>query len=649
MMDEYSKAKRMADHSIRRAVLAGRYPYLTDLDSQPGMTDGLSSIDLGIREIPLQQIRGTRTKGRQTMFSYDFLPAAERDSEFAMKWNAVYAYQNKEGISEPIEAYEYLHSFYVQEGNKRVSVLKYLEAISISAKVRRILPSAEVLDQHPIYKEFLDFYKVCPLYEIDLHEKNAYRKLLRLLKKPADQPWPPADVSRLRSSFYLFQKIYLKLGYDPEHCADGFLTYLSAYDYEKIYSLSDKKISAQIKELDKELTMSKEGEKIKVLEKPTAEKSGMIDPLEKLSQLTKDKKLSVVDSLPKLSILEEKKLRIGFVYGSNVMDSFMDFDHELGRLQVQAEFKDKITTSKYENADDEEKLTEILKLAGKENDVVFTTSPLQFEETFRAAIRDKDVRYLNRSVYMKQNAVRTYDVRMYELQFLLGIIAAVYAKDHQIAYIADTPYYGSIASVNAFAIGASMIDPDSRVWLGWTESLDKDWQDQMRIIGIRTFCGPQHPDLHKDDLQYGLYVLEENGAVNIAQPVINWGVYYKKLIASILDGTYNKASVKEKATNYWWGISSGVLDINVSQSVPYPTRNLVSMLKEAMRKETIDPFYGEIRSNEKDIKGPYSAKLTFEEIITMRYLNSNVIGIIPEYSQLSEKGKQIYEKTGTGS
>ena len=634
MIDDYFKAKRMADRSIRRAVLEGRYPYLSDLDSKPGMSDTLSCIDLGIKEIPIQQIRGTKTKGRQGVFSYDFLPCAERDSEFAMKWSAVFRYQNEEGISDPIEVYEYLHSFYVEEGNKRVSVLKYLDAITIRATVRRVVPDPKILEENPIYKEFLDFYKICPLYEIDLHEKNAYHKLARLLKKPEDRLWDEKDISRLRSSFYLFQKNYLKLGYDPDYCADGFLLYLSAYDYEKIYSLSDQKIVAQIKELDKELAILGKKEKIEVFHNPTKEKQNVID-------------LDPLNLFPLLS--EEKMLRIGFIYENKVNDSFADFDQELGRLQVQADLQDKVVTSKYEGAGKGESLKDTIEAATKENDVVFTTSPLQFEETFRAAIKNKDVKYLNRTVYMKQNAVRTYDVRMYEVEFLLGLVAAIYAKDHQIGYIADTPNYGSIASINAFAIGASMVDPKAKVWLGWTESLDKDWQDQMGRIGISTFCGPQHPDFHKDDLQYGLYVLNEKGAINIAQPLINWGTYYKKLISSILDGTYSKASAKDKATNYWWGISSGVLDIHLSKEVPYPTKKLVSMLEDAIRKETFDPFEGELRSTEKQIKGPFSGKLSYEQIITMHWLNSNVIGIIPEYGQLSQKGKEVYELTGTGS
>ena len=47
-----------------------------------------------------------------------------------------------EGIRDPIKAYEYMNKFYVEEGNKRVSVLKYFDAVSVPGYVTRILPTA---------------------------------------------------------------------------------------------------------------------------------------------------------------------------------------------------------------------------------------------------------------------------------------------------------------------------------------------------------------------------------------------------------------------------------------------------------------------------------------------------------------------------
>ena len=45
-----------------------------------------------------------------------------------------------EGIRDPITCYEYMGRFYVQEGNKRVSVLKYFDASSITGNVTRVVP-----------------------------------------------------------------------------------------------------------------------------------------------------------------------------------------------------------------------------------------------------------------------------------------------------------------------------------------------------------------------------------------------------------------------------------------------------------------------------------------------------------------------------
>ncbi len=53
-----------------------------------------------------------------------------------------------------------MNQFYVQEGNKRVSVLKYLGAYSIRGSVTRLVPKRTEDKENKIYFEFLDFYEV---------------------------------------------------------------------------------------------------------------------------------------------------------------------------------------------------------------------------------------------------------------------------------------------------------------------------------------------------------------------------------------------------------------------------------------------------------------------------------------------------------
>ena len=48
---------------------------------------------------------------------------------------------------------------------------------------------------------------------------------------------------------------------------------------------------------------------------------------------------------------------------------------------------------------------------------------------------------------------------MYEAKFLCGMIAGTLADNNRIGYIADYPIYGMTANINAFALGARMVNP----------------------------------------------------------------------------------------------------------------------------------------------------------------------------------------------
>ena len=73
------------------------------------------------------------------------------DTEFAFKWTALSDAQVNEGIRDPIIAYEYMNRYYVVEGNKRVSVLKYFDAVSVPGYVTRILPQRTEQKENKIY------------------------------------------------------------------------------------------------------------------------------------------------------------------------------------------------------------------------------------------------------------------------------------------------------------------------------------------------------------------------------------------------------------------------------------------------------------------------------------------------------------------
>ena len=139
-LEEYQKAKKQAEKARRRAMLQNKNPYLPCLNDLLKNAETAGQVPVGLLEIPLSLVAGTVTESRQNAFADNFMPLMDASSEFANKWMRLYEAQIDEGIRDPIEVYEYMHYFYVQEGNKRVSVLKSLDVPSIEANIIRIMP-----------------------------------------------------------------------------------------------------------------------------------------------------------------------------------------------------------------------------------------------------------------------------------------------------------------------------------------------------------------------------------------------------------------------------------------------------------------------------------------------------------------------------
>ena len=130
----YKDAQRLAQKEFRSCTSRGQYPYLLALEDFVPIERINRGIDLGETYIPVEFIVGGRTK----VFARNFMPLAEEESEFADKWKRLCEAHLEEGIRDPVKVYEYLNRFYVEEGNKRVSVLRYFGATRVYAHVTRI-------------------------------------------------------------------------------------------------------------------------------------------------------------------------------------------------------------------------------------------------------------------------------------------------------------------------------------------------------------------------------------------------------------------------------------------------------------------------------------------------------------------------------
>ena len=602
MSEDYSKAKKRGDRDFRNAVLCGEYPYLRALDDEMPADAAVHAVHLGIMDIPLSQIAGTKTDARRSVFAHTFLPIAGSDTEFARKWSALYQSQSEEGLRDPVTVYEYKHRFYVQEGNKRVSVMKYLEAPSIQADVTRILTDGD----DPLYEEFLQYYACTKMYEPYLSAPGDYRKLASLLGQSPEMPWDSDVIRRLRTLLYVFRRAYRETFRDNAVIAadDAFLIYLSVYDADSLRKTDSRKLAARLMRMRKEFLPQESG--TAVVGEPSA---------------AQDKPIAIRKILPFLP--GERPLRIAFLYDADPQKSARIFEHELGRVILQNRLKEKVQTVRYTDCTEE-----ALKKAAAENDVLIGVCPAQYDLFYRYAVRFPAKKFLLCSSAAGKGALRTYDIRMYEAKYLLGMLAAVCSDTHRIAYLSEMPGAGTAAKINAFALGVQMIDPAAEVVLECSDTLDPGWKEQMKKLGISVFSGTELPDFENDSPEFGIFRLDRDTAVNLAFPLIHWGNYYIQLIQSILDASWNKNDGRD--VQYLWGIRAGVLDLQISGSVPYPARRLIRVMKEAMKTDLLHPFAGELHSQSRIVRDADAPAVKEEEILSMKWLNENIIGSLPD-------------------
>ena len=615
--DDYKKAQKMAQREYKARAAKGEFPYVQALDDIAPESSTMRQRYLGTFEIPTWLIVGTKTRARQNSFAANFLPLLNHGTEFSMKWENLYQAQLDEGFKDAILVYEYLHRFYVQEGNKRVSVSRFLDNPMIMAQVYRIMPPKEVLDEHPVYKEFLDFYRVCPIYDLDCREAGSYRKLAKLLGRSIDEdeePWPEDLVESLRAAYWHFTRVAEEMQGELSEMprGDAFLVYLRIYTKDALDVGAMQDLNRRLQDIRKELLTANNKDGVALMESGKPEQSDWI------------------------------------------------MNHERGRERMEKAYNGFVVTKVFTgagpatgNAEAREVSGSVLEAIDKAAewgaDVVFTISPTQLDDALRGAIKYKDIKFLNCSINLAAQAVRTYYAKQYEAKFLAGIVAASCAENHKIGYCSDYPIYGTIAAINAFAIGAAMVDPEAKIYLEWRSKQDEDWWHAMEEKGIRVISAVSSTHPIDGSKAYGVFKIQDDGTIrNLAAPIWKWGKFYEIIIRTIFNGTYNAKIVnrKNQATNYWWGMQSDVIGLETDKNLSHYTEQLVNVLGKDIATSAFSPFDGELRSQTGLVRKESDPPLTSKDIISMDWLNENVIGEIPDADELNEEAKATVSVSG---
>lgn len=625
-MNDYAAALKKGKRNYQSALAKGAYPYLPALDDILSYTEVTASVNLGLMDIPLSRIVGTKTAGRTNAFAGNFMPLLPEKSEFAAKWASLYNHQIDDGIRDPIVVYEFMHRFYVQEGNKRVSVMKSLNAYSIPGNVTRIIPKKTDDKEICLYYEFMDFYEVSQSYDVWFSKEGSYKKLLKLMGKSTGEIWTKEERAAFHAAFEKFSGAYREAFSDKIKlsASDAFLLYLDVYGYNRLKEETQAQLRDSLLKAQKELQLVEKGSQVKLIKDPEPEKASLLGKILPVTPAPED-------------------LKIAFLYRKTAKTSSWAYAHELGRLHLEQVFGGKVKTLAIEEVNNDDQMKGAVDNAVAAGcNVIFATAVQMVNQCVRSAIQYPKVKFFNCSLKMPYSSVHTYYARMYEAKFLIGAIAAAVSRTDRLGYVADYPIYGALANINAFALGARMINPYVKVYLDWSKLKEQDGKRRLQQDGLLFMSDDDMITPSNPTREYGLYLKNENGTLeNLATPIWHWGKFYERIVKSICSGTNESSSKKETAINYWWGMSADVIDVICSKKLPHGTHRLINFLKSSICAGSFKPFDGLIYSQDGIIRCKEGESLQPEDIITMNWLAENVVGRIPEFDELTEEAQVL--------
>ena len=300
------------------------------------------------------------------------------------------------------------------------------------------------------------------------------------------------------------------------------------------------------------------------------------------------------------------KLKVGFIYVGPIGDHGWTYQHDQGRLAVEAAFGDKVETVYVENvAEGPDAERAITRLARDGAGIIFTTSFGYMDPTNKVAKNFPDVKFEHATGYKRDHPnVTTYSARFYEGRYVIGQIAARMSKSGVAGYIASFPIPEVVRGINSFLLGAQSINPDFKLKIVWVST----WFDPGKEADAAKVLIGQGADIitQHTDSTAPLQIAAEQGVLGFGQAsdmikfapdhqmtaiIDDWAPYYVARVQAVLDGTW-------ESMDTWDGMGPGMVAMAPYTNLP---DDVVAMAKETEARITsgeFHPFTGPIHKQD---------------------------------------------------
>ena len=298
------------------------------------------------------------------------------------------------------------------------------------------------------------------------------------------------------------------------------------------------------------------------------------------------------------------KIKVGFIYVGPIGDHGWTYRHDIGRLDVEKHFGDKVETTYLENVKygpDAERA--IRSMAQEGMDIIFATSFGYMEPMLKVAKEFPNVKFEHATGYKRSDNMSSYGLRLYQARHVQGVIAGLMTKTNKICYVGAFPIPEVIREINTYYLGAKTVNEDVDIDIVWVNTwYDPGKEAQAADVMIAEGCDmvAQHTDSPAP-----LQTAEKAGVLGFGQAsdqirfapkaqltatIDNWSPYYIAKVQAVMDGSW-------KSMDYFGHMNEDVVQMAPFTNMPMDVKAFAENIKSAISKGEYFAFTGPIKDN----------------------------------------------------
>jgi simple sugar transport system substrate-binding protein len=298
------------------------------------------------------------------------------------------------------------------------------------------------------------------------------------------------------------------------------------------------------------------------------------------------------------------KIKVGFIYVGPIGDHGWTYRHDIGRLDVEKHFGDKVETVYLENVKygpDSERA--IRAMAQNGADIIFATSFGYMEPMLKVAKEFPNVKFEHATGYKQSKNMATYGLRLYQARHVQGVIAGLMTKTNKICYVGAFPIPEVIREINTYYLGAKSVNPNVDIDIVWVNTwYDPGKEAQAADVMIAEGCDmvAQHTDSPAP-----LQTAEKAGVLGFGQAsdqykfapkaqltatIDNWSPYYISKVQGVIDGTW-------KTGDYFGHMNDDVVQMAPFTNMPADVKAKAQQIKDDITNGKYFAFTGPIKDN----------------------------------------------------